>query len=97
MSHFTQAILRGEGDPVRALCLHLGERVEHGQAPLRHGPQREATEGQDRMNTMSSKRGTTVLHWISDIVTTIGQGQNSHNIQYVTIFINNSKTIRRLT
>ena len=62
MSHpFSQAILRGEGDPVRALCLHLGERVEHGEAPLRHGPQREATEGQDRMNTMSSMRGTTVL------------------------------------
>ena len=54
MIHFTQAILRGEGDPVRALCLHLGERVEHGEAPLRHGPQREAPEGQDRMNTMSS-------------------------------------------
>ena len=52
MSHFAQAILRGEGDPVRALCLHLRERVEHGEASIRHGPQREAPEGQDRMNTM---------------------------------------------
>ena len=34
------------------------------------------------------------LHWISDIVTTIGQGQNSHNIQYVTISNNNRMTMR---
>ena len=39
-------------------------------------------------------RTRVTIHWISDIVTTMGQVQNSHNIQYVTIPYNKRMIMR---
>ena len=61
-----------------------------GKEERRPPPSSEMNESEKKGNSMAIM----AIHWISDIVSTIGQGQNSHNIQYITISNSSNVTMR---